>query len=117
MFPARKENRVAEEDQEQLAFLVNLDLMDPVGPLAELDLLDPLESLVPVVIEVKWVLHSKENQEKRVKLVHLEQQEVEQERLALTLEKKIFTLDQKATVDTGDKKAKLVTRVLLVLLD
>lgn len=116
MFPARKENRVAEEDQEQLAFLVNLDLMDPVGPLAELDLLDPLESLVPVVIEVKWVLHSKENQEKRVIPVSQALKEVELVNLNSILDSK-FVLDQKATVVTGDKKAKLVTRVLLVLLD
>jgi len=117
LFLERKENLAAEEDQEQLAFPESLDLMDLVDLLVELDLQDHLESQANVVKEVKWVLHSKDNQEKRVIKVHLEQPEVEQERSALTLERKIFTLDQKEIEAIRDEKVRLEKREFLVLLD
>jgi ABC-type phosphate transport system auxiliary subunit len=117
LFLERKENLAVEEDQEQLVFPESLDLMDPVDLLVELDLQDHLESQANVVKEVKWVLHSKDNQEKRVIKVHLEQLEVEQERSALTLERKIFTLDQKEIEAIRDEKVRLEKRALLVLLD
>lgn len=120
LFRERKENLEAGEGQEQLVFLENLDPMDPVDLLAEPDLQDHLESLVLVAKEVKWVLHSKDSREKRVIKVHLEQLEVEQERSARTLEKKIFTLDQKETEAIRDKKVRSEKKeypVLLVLRD
>lgn len=116
MFPARKENLAAEAERVLLVFPVNLDLTDLVDLLEEPDLPVQLESPVPVVKGVRWVLHSKDSQEKRVNPVHLELLERDQDTV-LTSERKIFSLDRKEIVVVGDKKVKWVKRVIPVVLD
>lgn len=114
MFPARKENLAAEAERVLLVFPVNLDLTDLVDLLEEPDLPVQLESPVPVVTEVRWVLHSKDSQEKRVNQASRGNKEPNHQRLRISLP---VLLDPKEIVVVGDKKVKWVKRVIPVVLD